>query len=341
LQRKYGVVTGLETTRASAVDPDFFRVNQAAGVAAINVTLASPEARKGDSTEGWTFERTIESIDEWHEAIVRHGDETNALMPVLDVDDILRAKQEGRVGIIFGTQGAGYWIDREFLLLRTAHRLGVRIIGISYQRRTIYMDGAGEKSNAGISTVGEALVDELNRLGIVIDLSHSAERSALEIIERSSQPIIFSHNNPRTLSPVPENITDREIDAVAANGGVIGISCFSPDCMPDYRNPEHPDVDDYVRHLDYVVERIGPDHVGLGLDYAYKRRQEDLDLHNVQYGDILPEQRVETVQVQGLTYAPEIVNVTSRLLRLGYPEDAIAKILSGNFLRVFRTVWGS
>jgi membrane dipeptidase len=110
--------------------------------------------------------------------------------------------------------------------------------------------------------------------------------------------------------------------------------------MKDPKNPVRPTVEDFVDHIDYIVQRVGIDHVGYGLDYAYKRKQEDLDTHNRKYADILPPLLVETVQIEGLEVANEIVNGTALLLKRGYSEEDIGKILSGNFLRVFKEVWG-
>jgi membrane dipeptidase len=340
LQKKKGVVQALETTRASVLDLEYLKRNQEAGVIAINITLAAPEASKCDTPESWSFQRTVGSIDDWYRAVHELPDPNIAHIPVLSVKDILECRRQGKVGIIFGLQGGGYWFDKEFLLLRTAYRLGVRIVGVSYQMRTIYTDGVAEGTNVGISQAGRKLVKELNEIGAVIDLSHTGERSALEIIELSSDPVIFSHSGVRAIGPIAENVSDVQIDAIEKNGGVIGIPAFSPDLMRDPSNPTWPTVDDFVEHIDYIVQKVGVDHVGYGLDYAYRRKQEDQDTHNVKYGGFLPHLLVETTQIQGLQGPNEIGNATSRLLKLGYSEEDIGKILSGNFLRVFKEVWG-
>jgi membrane dipeptidase len=204
----------------------------------------------------------------------------------------------------------------------------------------MYTDGVAEGTNVGLSQAGRKMVGELNEIGGAIDLSHTGERSAMEIIELSSYPVIFSHSGVRALAPIAENVSDAQIDAIAKNGGVIGISAFSPDLMKDPSNPNWPTVDDFVEHIDYVVQRVGVDHVGYGLDYAYSRKQEDQDTHNASYGGFLPHLLVETTQIQGLQGPDDIANATSRLLKLGYSDEDMGKILSGNFLRVFREVWG-
>jgi membrane dipeptidase len=340
LQKQKGIVQGLETTRASAVDLEFFNVNKEAGVIAINITLGTPEARKGSTPETRSFQRIIESIDEWNTALQQIGNNNIAFMPVLRVKDILECKKQGKVGIIFGLQGSGYWCDKEFVLLRTAYRLGVRIVGVSYQMRSIFTDGAFEPTNAGISQVGKKFVKQLNAIGAVIDLTHCGERSSLDIIELSSDPVIFSHSGARALAPLTENVSDDQISAIQQNGGVIGVPAYSPDLMKDLNNPTWPTVEDFVEHIDYIVQKIGVDYVAYGLDYAYRRKQEDLDTHNRNYAGLLPPLLVDTVQIKGLQYANEIVNGTARLLRLGYSEEDIGKIMSGNFLRIFEKVWG-
>jgi membrane dipeptidase len=207
-------------------------------------------------------------------------------------------------------------------------------------KRDLFTDGTLEAGNAGLSEAGRDFVREANRLGIVIDVSHTGERSSLEMIELSEDPVIFSHSNAKVLCPSSRNLANEQLDAVAAKGGVIGITTFSPLLRPDVTRLNRPTVEDVLTHIDYVVQRVGIDHVGLGMDWGHQRRQEDLDLHNRAYKDFNKNKlEVETAHAHGLDGPQDFVNVTELLLARKYKDEEIGKILSRNFLRVFEAVW--
>jgi len=335
LQRRFGVIQGCEATRPYALTPDFVRQLQNAGFVALNLSLAPHDARKGLSSETKTFMSIVEAIDEWHAAVEKLPGA--AILPVRTVDDISLAKRTGRVALIFGLQGAGYWLDRKLLVLRTLHRLGVRVVGIAYMRRDIFAEGTGEKADGSLSSLGERLVKDLNRLGMVIDLSHMGRRASLEVMELSEHPVILSHSNVRALCPSPRNLTDEQIDAVAQTGSVIGLAALSPLVTLESRRPT---VGDFIAHLDYIVQRVGPDHVGMGWEYAHARRPEDLVMSNSLYPDILGGKlTVETAHCEDVDGPQDMAKVTERLLDLGYPEDVLAKIFFSNYMRVFSQVW--
>jgi len=337
LQLRSGVIQGCETTRPYAFTTEYVQMLREAGIAALNLTLATPQSSRGMSPEAWSFQNVIESIDEW-EALARNLPAPGLILPVVKAVDIDEARRTGRVGLIYGLQGAGYWLDRRLSLLRTAYRLGVRVVGVSYMRRDIFADGAGEPGNASLSSLGERFVREMNHLGMVIDLSHTGRRASLEAIERSEHPVIFSHSNVHALCPNPRNLWDDQIDAVARNGGVVGIATLSP--LVTAGAERRPTVDELVAHMDYIVQRIGPGHVALGWEYAHGRRPEDTELPNLLYPDILGGRlRPETAHCEGADGPRDVVNVTTRLLARGYAPGDVTRILYGNWRRVFGTVW--
>ena len=337
LQRRFGAVQGCDATRPYAFKADFVGSLLDAGFVALNVSLAPHDARKGLSSETKSFAFIAEAIDEWHAAAADLPD--TVILPVRSASDILEAKRAGKIAIIFGLQGAGYWLDRKLILTRTLHRLGVRIVGISYMRRDIFGEGTGEKADGSLSSMGERLVARLNDLGMVIDLSHMGCRASLEVIEQSRHPVIFSHSNVWALCPSPRNLRDEQIDAIARTGGVIGVAALSPLVIS---NPSRrPTIDDFIAHLDHIVQRVGPDFVGLGWEYAHARRPEDVLLSNSLYPDILGGKlTVATAHCQDVDGPQDLAKVTECLLNLGYPEAAIEKILFRNYMRVFEQVWG-
>lgn len=337
IQLASGVIQGCETTRPYAFGAGYVQELRDAGIVALNLTLATPQSTRGMSPEGWSFHNVIESIDEW-DTLGRGLPKPGVLMPVRTGTDLEEAKRSGRIAIIFGLQGAGYWLDRRLRLLRTVHRLGVRIVGVSYMRRDIFAEGSGEPGDTRLSSLGEHWIREMNHLGMVIDLSHTGRRAALEAMALSKDPVIFSHSNAHRLCANPRNLSDEQIDALAQNGGVIGIATLSPLVRSEPDCP--PTVEDLVAHIDYIVQRVGPKHVGLGWEYAHGRRQEDLDLPNRLYPDILGGKlRPTTVHCLRADGPEDIINVTVLLLARGYTAQDVTKILYGNWHRVFSTVW--
>ncbi len=337
IQLASGVIQGCETTRPYAFGVGYVQKLRDAGIVALNITLATPQSTRGMSPESWSFHDVIESIDEW-DTVGSSLPEPRVLMPVRTVADLEEARRNRRIAIIFGLQGAGYWLDRRLRLLRTVHRLGVRIVGVSYMRRDIFADGSGESGDARLSSLGKHWIHEMNRLGMVIDLSHTGRRAALEAIALSNDPVIFSHSNAYRLCANPRNLTDEQIDALAQNEGVIGIATLSPlvSAGPDHQ----PTVEDLVAHIDHIVQRVGPEHVGLGWEYAYGRRQEDLDLPNRLYPDILGGKlRPATAHCLRADGPEDVINVTALLLARGYAAGDVTRILYGNWHRVFSRVW--
>lgn len=341
VQREAGIFQALEVTRPYAFDSAYLETLRDAGVFGINITLGAPDLRKGISPARWNFYDIARSVEDWHE-VDKELAESGLITPATTIRQLKDAKENGKVALVFGLQGAGYWLDRELVLLRTVYRLGVRIVGVSYQKRDWFTDGTGEPANAGLSRAGKDFVREMNRLGMLIDLSHTGERSSLDAIELSEQPVVFSHSNVRALFSSVRNLSDEQIAAVAQTNGVIGVAAFTSLFKENVSESNKPTVEDFLDHLDYLVERAGVDHVGIGLDYGHNRRQEDLDMHN----DLHPEitrgiARVETVHCKDLDGPKDLRNLTGRLINRGYSESDVAKILSGNFMRVLEEVWHS
>lgn len=336
IQREAGVVQGVEITRPSTFDEAYLRQNLEAGVFATNITLAAPEAAKGTSPDNWSFVSIAAAIEEWHELADRYSG--RLLLPARTIDDLTGARANGGLAVIFGVQGAGQWLDSGLTLLSTIARLGVRVVGLAYQHRNPFCDGSGEPSDGGLSKLGLKFVREMNRLGMVIDLSHMGRRSSLDAIEASHHPVIFSHSNADSLHSTRRNVADEQIDAIAANGGVIGVVSSGLLLRPHDLLPAT--LADVVRHIDYFVQRVGPDHVCLGLNYANRRRQEDLDIHNRLYAhEMGGTMSVSNVHASGLGGPGDLEDLVTGLLELGYDEAAVAGILANNLLRVFGAVW--
>ena len=255
--------------------------------------------------------------------------------------DFDRAKREGKLGIVLGFQG-GSPLGHNVHLIRVFHRLGVRIIQLTYNDGNALAPGCLEPSDGRLTSLGIQVVQEMNRIGMLIDLSHVGRRASLEAIELSSAPVIFSHSNPASLQRNPRNITDEQIRACAAKNGVIGLATFSA-FVGDTRNGRHPGLDEYFRQMDYLIDLTGPDHVAVGTDIF-------LDpTHGVWWravtGRLYPEvsqgMTYETHNIAGFMHQSDFPAVAETMMRHGYDESTVRKILGDNWRRVYKAAWSA
>lgn len=314
------VIDGLNISRWCE---DTFRQLSQGGVTAINATIAVHQG----------FRETVTAISRWHGLFERH---TPLIDPVRSVDDVHRAKREGKVGIIFGFQSTDP-IEKDLRLLSVFWTLGVRIIQLTYNERNYIGDGCLERTDCGLSHFGLAVIEEMNRLGILVDLSHVGYRTTMEAIEASQLPVSFTHANPRALCDHPRNKTDEQIRAVAGRGGVIGATAF-----PLFLSAgSEATIEDLVDVVDYLVQLVGVDHVGIGSDFTYAQTKEWFSWLLAGKGKRGQMMGLgwPVVYPQGVRSAAEFPNVTRALLARGYSSAATRKILGGNFLRLFETVW--
>lgn len=256
------------------------------------------------------------------------------LLPVYSAYDIQVAKELGRVGLIMGFQGTEP-ISDDVGWLRRYHQFGVRIVQLTYNFHNRVGDGCYEPADLGLSAFGRQVVAEMNELGLLIDLSHCGPQTALDAIDLSQQPVALTHANARALCDHMRNKSDEVLKAVAAKGGVIGAVAFAP-MLAD---AAFTTLDDYVRMIDYLVNLVGIDHVGLGPDFM-EDMAPDVVQHilnglpaeaNQRFATIPPTECFETAAAFG--------NITAALLAHGYSAEAVKKIIGGNWLRLYRQVW--
>lgn len=308
----------------------FARMKQG-GVTASNVTCPREPCELKDAI------RRIYALYDW---IDKSPDEA---LFVTSVEDIVRAKKEGKAAIILGPQDPKP-IGDELELLTILHRLGVRILQLTYNEKNYVGDGCTERTDCGLSKFGVRLIKEMDRIGVVIDLSHVGKVTSMQAMELTKNPVIFSHSNARALCNHPRNIDDEQIKALAEREGVVGLTAVSP--FYDVQGRYHPSVDDLLKHVDYVVNLVGVDHVGFGLDIneyqstLYGRADEDYGSYAKRYPEIVAGYpSVETLWLKGLQNVKSFPEVTKGLVKKGYSDEEILKLLGGNFLRVFGKVW--
>jgi membrane dipeptidase len=247
---------------------------------------------------------------------------------------IERARREGKLSVGFNVQDT-VQLGTDLSRIGGLRAIGVRHMLLAYNTRNLVAHGCADVTDAGLSPFGRQVVREMNRVGMIVDCSHTGRRSSLEAIELSQQPTIFSHSNPYSVCSHIRNIHDEQIRACSASGGVIGIAgigAFLGD--PSAR------AECMFRHIDYVVTLVGPEHVGLGIDYVKDmnavweaiRAQKDTawpDPTGTQLyegGGFQPEQLTELVQI---------------MLAHGYSATAVKDILGANFKRVYEISKGS
>ncbi len=317
------VIDGLDTSRWG--DEGVYASLQAGGVTAVNATIAI-----------WDdFRSTMGHITDWLGWFERYS---HLVRPVHSTADIHAAKAEGRTGIIFGWQNATP-IENDIARLRLFHELGVRIIQITYNERNLLGNGCYERTDDGLSRFGQDAVREMNRLGILIDLSHVGDRTVLDTIELSEAPVAFTHACARSQHDHPRNKTDDAIRLLAGKGGVIGANAF-PMFFP---NGFDATLDDYLDCIEYLVEMVGPDHVAVGSDFCEGQPREWFRWLFSSQGVRPPEHVAYTPEpyrhLHGLEGTRQFGNIAAGLLERGYSPDDVRKVIGGNWVGLFRQVW--
>lgn len=221
--------------------------------------------------------------------------------------DIAKLKREGKKAILLGVEN-GYAIGKDLKNLTLFKQMGVTYITLCHNGSNDICDSArGEAEWNGLSPFGLEVIREMNKLGIMIDLSHAAESTFYDVLKHSVVPVIASHSSARALCDHPRNLTDEQLKAIAAHDGVVQVCLYSGFINQE---PEKASLSDAIRHIDHIVNLVGIDHVGIGSDF-------DGD------GELI-----------GCRSTNELINITIRLLQAGYSETDIQKIWGGNFLRV-------
>jgi membrane dipeptidase len=248
---------------------------------------------------------------------------------VQSVGDVRKCKRDGKLGIIFDIEGMSP-VQRDLSLVQTFYELGVRWMLVAFNRDNLAGSGCLDV-DGGLTSVGRAIIDEMERVGMVLCTSHTGARTALEAIEYSRNPTIFSHSNPYGDTPHARNISDDLIRRCARKGGVIGLSGFGP-----YLGANEHLVDHLLRQLRYVIGLVGAQHVGLGLDFVFDRSEID------EYVSANPSLFPQGLLAGGLgMVAPESMGeIAEGLARSDHLSDEqICGVLGDNWLRIASCVW--
>ncbi|HHW09112.1 MAG TPA: membrane dipeptidase [Firmicutes bacterium] len=236
------------------------------------------------------------------------GDGAGGLVPVTTAAGMQAAKDTGRVAAVLAVENADA-LEGSLYIPHLLYRLGVRVMGLTHNPRADAADGNGEPAGGGLTGFGRRLVQELNRLGMLIDVSHISRRGFWDVVEQSTAPVIASHSCCAALCPHSRNLDDDQLRALAQNGGVVGITF-----VPMFVDDDKPTFSRLLDHFCHAVEIAGIDHVGLGSDFDGG-------------GDLLAD-------------AAAMPSITKGLFERGFSREEVAKILGGNHRRVFAQVCG-
>jgi membrane dipeptidase len=280
-----------------------------------------------------SFAKTVDNI-----ALMKQQIRENSefLTLVRTTDDILRAKQEKRTGVILGFQNAHAFEDNLGYIEAFAD-MGVRVVQLCYNTQNLVGTGCYER-DGGLSGFGREVISEMNRVGIMVDLSHVGGNTSSEAIAFSKKPVCYSHCLPSGLKEHPRNKSDEQLKEIADAGGFVGVTMFAP----FLKRGIDATVEDYVEAIDYVVNLIGEDAVGIGSDFTQGYTVDFFDWITHDKGRYRRLTNFgKVVNPEGIRTIGEFPNLTAAMERAGWSDTRIRKIMGENWVRVFRDVWGA
>lgn len=304
-------------------DKAIFEDMRRGGLTAANCTVSVWEG----------FQDTVANIADMKK-LIRENEDKVAL--VRSTEDILAAKRKGKTGIILGFQNAHAFEDNLGYIEAFAD-MGVRVVQLCYNTQNLVGTGCYER-DGGLSGFGREVIAEMNRVGIMVDLSHVGGATSEEAILASTKPVCYSHCLPSGLKEHPRNKSDEQLRFIADRGGFIGVTMFPP----FLKRGIEATVDDYVEAIDYVINLVGEDCVGIGTDFTqgYDKGFFDWITHDkgrhrrlTNFGRI--------VNPEGIRTIGEFPNLTAAMEKAGWTDTRIRKVMGGNWVNTFREVWGA
>lgn len=292
------------------------------GVDAVHATLVYHE----------NCRETLLRLGEWQRRFEQHSD---LIMPVRDACDIEQARESGRVGIFFGAQNCSP-IEDDIDLVGIMRRLGLLIMQLTYNNQSLLACGCYEADDSGITRFGRQVIREMNRVGMLIDMSHSAERSTLDAIELSERPVIISHANPASFHPAKRNKSDEVLRAVSQSGGLLGFSVY-----PFHlKNGSRCTLEEFCAMVADTAELMGVDHIGLGTDLCQAQPETVLTwMRNgrwskaMDYGEGSASDAGWPEPLSWFSDNRHFPNIARGLRQKGFTDLEVEKIMGLNWLR--------
>lgn len=324
----YHKLTQYETEHPTELGPAWQEGFRTSGMNALSLTMGP------FGEEMFSYDAAIKDLAAW----THKFDTIPDLIKVVRADDILRAKRENRFGIILNFQNTTHF-GASLEKLELFYRLGIRQIQMTYNDLNLVGCGCTERVDCGLSRYGLKVVERMNRLGILIDVSHSGYRTSLDTIEASDAPVAFTHTVCKAVYNHDRGKTDDQLEAIAKRNGYVGIVL-----VPNFITAEaEASVEHFLDHVDHAVKVVGADKVGIGTDYAEpyppigERMNEDIVAslgfeakHAIDFNR----------KTKGYSNWRDYITLTRGLITRGYNDEEIKGILGGNFLRIFREVIG-
>ena len=324
--------------------PDYYRTGRQhtayAGLAASGMTVVFDNMMDGTACvtghAPWRWDDIITDLG-MRQADLAHQTGVTTIRTVADIDEAYRS---GRVGLVFGLEAATP-IENEIDRLDVLYGLGLRQIGIAYSDANSLGSGLGETTDGGLTAFGRRAVTRMNKLGLAVDVSHSSDRTSLDVCEQSDQPIFMTHAGSRMVWDIPRMKPDAVLKAVAETGGVIGMSA-APHTTLSAAHPRH-SIESVMDHFRYIVDLVGIEHVAFGPDTLYG---DHVQLHKV-FGHLLGISRVTSgpafdpvEYVDGLENPTEnFENICGWLVRNGFDDDSVRAVIGGNIYRALQDIW--
>ncbi|MFP2770877.1 dipeptidase [Oceanisphaera sp. KMM 10153] len=312
------VIDGLQYSNWSR---EIFEQLREGGVTMVHATIVYHEQ----------IRETLMRVAEWNRQFEQHGD---LIMPVRSTADIRRAKAEGKVGVMFGAQNCSP-IEDDIGMVEVMRDLNLMIMQLTYNNQSLLACGCYEAVDSGVTRFGRQVIKEMNRVGMVVDMSHSAERSTLEAIEISERPIVISHANPLSFHDAKRNKSDTVLKALAESGGLLGFSAYpfhlknGPDCT----------LEEYCDMIADTAELMGVDRLGIGTDLCQNQPLSVLEwMRNgrwskaMDYGEGSKSNADWPRPLSWFRDSRDFPNLTQGLLARGFSQQDVAKIMGLNWL---------
>ena len=305
--------------------PKIFQQWSEGGVDAVHVTIAYHE----------NFRETVLNFEQWNRWFEKYP---NRIVQAFSAEDIEAAKESGRTAVVFGFQNPSP-IEDDIGLVEVVHRLGARFMQLTYNNQSLLATGCYEDDDTGLTRMGREVVEEMNRVGLVVDMSHSAERSTLEAIEHSQRPIAISHANPSFWHPARRNKSDDVLKALAASGGMLGLSLY-PHHLKDGSQCS---LDNFCGMIARAVEIMGVDHIGFGSDLCQDQPDSVVEwmrvgrwTKKIDYGEGSAAQAGFPPMPSWFEDNRHWGNILGGLAKTGFSHHDIEKISGGNWLEFYR-----
>ncbi|MCP1337848.1 membrane dipeptidase [Futiania mangrovi] len=320
------IVDGLQYSRWSE---EIFRQMNEGGVAAVHVTICYHE----------NFRETVANISAWNRRFEDHGD---LIFHGRTADDVRRAHTEGRTAIFFGLQNCSP-IEDDIGLVEVLHTLGIRFMQLSYNNQSLLATGCYEADDPGITRMGRQVIAEMNRVGLVVDMSHSAERSTLEAIDLSARPIAITHANPAAWHPALRNKSDAVLKALAARGGMLGFSLY-----PHHlRGKSDCTLAEFCEMVARTADLMGVEHIGIGSDLCQDQPDSVVEwMRNGRwsrardYGEGSAAQAGFPPQPAWFRDNRDHRGIAHGLKAVGFDDADVARIMGGNWVDFFERSFG-